>query len=69
MEKHVYKIVVCNNCGHLQITSAKATYRCFRCGRIVKIDQDRILFKHKDPSKAREKLISLKSAKERDKIM
>ncbi|MEN2974121.1 MAG: hypothetical protein ABDH32_00920 [Candidatus Caldarchaeales archaeon] len=67
--KRIYKVVVCKNCGHMQITSAKDTYRCFKCNQVVKIDIDNVLFKSIDPSKARERLISLKSPKDNDKKM
>ncbi|MCL7384720.1 MAG: hypothetical protein LZ172_08495 [Thaumarchaeota archaeon] len=60
MKKRIYKVVVCRNCGHIQITYAEASYRCFKCGKIVTIDNDIVMLKTSDPLKAREKLISLK---------
>ncbi|MCL7401694.1 MAG: hypothetical protein LZ168_02775 [Thaumarchaeota archaeon] len=64
MKKRIYKVVVCRNCGHIQITYAEASYRCFKCGKIVTIDSDIVMLKTFDPLKAREKLISLWSAKQ-----
>ena len=64
MKKRIYKVVVCRNCGHIQITYAKASYRCFKCGNTVTIDSDTVILKTSDSLKAREKLLSLKSVKQ-----
>jgi DNA-directed RNA polymerase subunit RPC12/RpoP len=64
MKKRIYKVVVCRNCGHVQITYAKASYRCFKCDKTVTIDSDTVILKTSDPLKAREKVLSLKSIKQ-----
>ncbi len=64
MKKRIYKVVVCSNCGHIQITYAKASYRCFRCEKIITIDNDTVILETSNPSKAREKLLSIRSTKQ-----
>lgn len=64
MVKKVYKVVVCKGCGHLQITFAESNSRCFRCNRDIEIDGSTVLFKTLDPSEARKKLLTFKSAKQ-----
>ncbi len=63
MRKRIYKIVVCKNCGHLQITFAEHSCKCFRCSVNIDIDSSTVIFRTDNPSKAREKLLNLKSTK------
>ncbi len=63
MGKRIYKIVACKNCGHLQITFAEHSCKCFRCNANIDIDSSAVIFRTNNPSKAREKLLILKSTK------
>ncbi len=56
-----YKVVICKKCGHMQITYAEKCFQCFRCGELIKLDQSIILYETPNPSKAREKLVALKT--------
>lgn len=56
-----YKVVFCKRCGHMQITYAEKCFQCFRCGELVKLDQNIIFYETSNPFKAREKLINLKT--------
>lgn len=64
MKKRIYKVVVCKNCGHVQITYAESIYRCFRCGKATDVESSTVIFKTLDLGKARERLINLKSIKQ-----
>ncbi|MEM3495207.1 MAG: hypothetical protein QXW31_05680 [Nitrososphaerota archaeon] len=64
MRKRVYKVVLCKNCGHIQITYAENSYQCFRCGTIMELESSKIIFRTLDLKKAKEKLIALKSIKQ-----
>ena len=57
----VYKLVRCTRCGHLQITSAKKSYRCFGCGYVNKVEN--IIYESENLEDVRMKLLKLKSAR------
>jgi len=59
----VFKVVKCPRCGHLQLTTARKSYRCFRCGATVELEERVVLFSSKDSSEAREILAKLKAGK------
>lgn len=54
MSPRRYKVVECPRCRGFQITTASKTYRCFRCGSIIPLEEAEILFASEDPGRARE---------------
>lgn len=59
----LFKVVRCPKCGHLQLTTARKTYRCFRCGAAVELSERVVLFSSRNSSEAREVLARLKAGK------
>lgn len=56
----VYRVVACPRCGHVQITSARKAYRCFRCRATVELKESSILYETPDAFQARRKLLEIK---------
>ncbi|MEM1517801.1 MAG: DUF1922 domain-containing protein [Halobacteria archaeon] len=55
-----YLIVKCSNCGEVRVTTASKTFRCYKCGKINRLEKENILAYASDAEEARMTILKLK---------
>ena len=56
----LFKVVSCNRCSNLQLTSAESSFKCFRCGAQNSLSRRNTIFVARSQEEARRYLLQLK---------